>query len=130
MDHRYKWKIAVHQKMMDSDTMVYLAFIRDLVTALPETLEKPCYGTPGFYVKTKLFARIKEDGETLVIQTQERGKWMEADPDTFFVTDHYLNYDYMLINLKRVATEHLETLLVKAWQNRAPAKLLKELGLV
>ncbi|WP_199118861.1 hypothetical protein [Pedobacter sp. ASV28] len=45
---------------------------------------------------------MKEDGENLAIYTQERGKWMMKDPYTFFITPHYQNYKYMLINLDRV----------------------------
>jgi len=69
---------------------------------------------------------MKEDGETLVVQSFERDKWMETDPETFFITDHYLNYDYMLISLKRVAPDDLVSLLLTAWRNRATDKLIKE----
>jgi hypothetical protein len=69
---------------------------------------------------------MKEDCETLVIQTHEREKWMDTDPLTFFITDHYLNYDYLLIALKTVSPEDLTNLLITAWHNRAPAKLIKE----
>jgi len=31
--------------------------VRRLALALPETVERPSYGTPGFRVKDKLFAR-------------------------------------------------------------------------
>jgi hypothetical protein len=74
----------------------------------------------------KIFARIKEDCETLVIQTYEREKWIDADPFTFFITDHYLNYDYMLVAFKTVSPQDLTNLLITAWHNRASAKLIKE----
>lgn len=90
---------------------------------LPGVTEKLCYGTPAFYVNKKIFSRLKEDGETLVVQSNERGKWMEADPATFFITDHYLNYDYMLVALKTVSPDDLKQLLVTAWNNRAGKKL-------
>lgn len=110
---------------MNTDTLVYLQFLRDTLSPLPGFNEKLCYGTPGFYVGKKMFARLKEDGETLVIQSFERNIWMEKDPDTFFVTDHYFDYDYMLVNLKRVLPDDLVCLLLTAWHNRAPEKLLK-----
>ena len=69
---------------------------------------------------------MKEDGETLVVQSFEREKWMDADPETFFITDHYRDYDYMLISLKRVNPEDLVSLLLTAWHNRATDKLIKE----
>jgi hypothetical protein len=107
------------------DTVINLEFIRSVVFELPGVTEKPCYSTPGFYVNKKLFARMKEDCETLVIQTLEREKWIDTDPDTFFVTDHYLNYDYMLVALKTVKPEDLEKLLYTAWYSRAPKKLVE-----
>lgn len=69
---------------------------------------------------------MKEDGETLVVQTFERELWMEKDPETFFITDHYRDYDYMLVSLKRVDPQDLVSLLITAWRNRATDKLRKE----
>lgn len=36
--------------------------VRELALALPNTTEKPSYGTPGFRLKDRLFARIREEG--------------------------------------------------------------------
>ncbi|MDB5130679.1 MAG: hypothetical protein JWR02_428 [Mucilaginibacter sp.] len=105
------------------DTILYLEFIRKTVSCLPEVTEKPCYSTPGFYVGKKLFARMKEDGETLVVQSFEREKWIEKDASTFFITDHYLNHDYVLAALKAVQPADLEKLLLTAWFNRASNKI-------
>lgn len=126
MNNRHQWRHNVSLKLQDIDTVVYLEFIRNAVRHLPGVVERPSYSTPGFFAGKKLFARMKEDGETLVIQTYEREKWMEANPDTFFITDHYLNYDYMLISLKRVSPDDLTKLLLIAWCNMATNKLIKE----
>ena len=112
--------------MFNANTPVYLEFLRKTLSPLPGFNEKPCYGTEGFYAGKKLFARMKEDGETLVVQTFDRERWMEKDPETFFITDHYRKYDYMLISLKQVKPDDLVSLLVTAWQNRATDKLKKE----
>ena len=45
-----------------------LATVRRLFKALPGVEEGPCYGTPGFRVKGKFVARMKEDGQTLAIK--------------------------------------------------------------
>jgi hypothetical protein len=111
---------------MTINTPVYLEFIRKTCLAWPEVSEKLCYGTPGFYVGKKLFARMKEDGETLVVQSLIREKWMLKDPQTYFVTDHYLNYDYMLISLQSVPPDELTELLQSAWYNRATRKLQQQ----
>lgn len=111
---------------MGTDVFIYLQYLRKLLLAMPGVTEKMCFNTPAFYVGGKLFARIKEDGETLVIGTLERDKWMRANPDIYYITDHYRNYDYMLINLEKVDPVELQKLLVTAWRNRATKKLIKE----
>ena len=56
---------------------------RTILVGLPGVEEGPCYGTPGFRVKRKFLARLKEDGETLVVKCgfDERDFRMHADPD-------------------------------------------------
>jgi hypothetical protein len=111
---------------MTGNSFIYLEFLRKICLPWPGVAEQLCYGTPGFYVNKKLFARVKEDGGTLVVQSIIREKWILKDPLTYFITDHYLNYDYMLINLQRVAPEELTGLLQTAWYNRAPRKLQQQ----
>lgn len=126
MNNRHQWRHNIFLKLQETDTRVNLEFIRKTVQHLPDVTEKLCYSTPAFYVNKKIFSRLKEDCETLVIQTFEREKLIETDPLTFFVTDHYINFDYMLVALKTVTPEDLTELLVTAWYNRAPTKLQKE----
>jgi hypothetical protein len=114
---------------MNIDSFIYLDAIRKHLLAMPGINEKLCFGTPAFYVNDKLFARLKEDGKTLVIHTTEREKWMRAKPNIFFITDHYKNYSSMLINLKIVMPADLKKLLTQAWRNRAPKRLIKEFDL-
>lgn len=104
---------------MKAKTVLALSFIRDFVFQLPEVNEKPCHGTPGFYVGKCLFARLKEGEEELVVYTTERETWMDLDPHTFYITPHYENYKYMLVNLDRVKPEELKQLLHFAWKGRA-----------
>jgi hypothetical protein len=111
---------------MSTDPFVYLEFLRKALLPLPGVTEKLHFGTPAFYVNKKIFVRLKEDGETLVVSTVERDKWMDTDPSTFFITDHYQHYDYMLVALKTVSPDDLSLLLLAAWRNRAPTRLVKQ----
>lgn len=110
-------------------TLQALEFIRQAVMELPFVTEKICFETPAFYVNKKIFARIKEDGESLVLYNEERNLWINKDPKTFFITPHYENYKYMLINLERVEPEELKQLLKLAWQQRAPKSAVKQMNL-
>jgi hypothetical protein len=109
-----------------SDPFIYLQFIRQHMMTLPGTTEGLCFGTPAFYVNKKLLARMWENGEVLVVHTDEREKWMAADPETFFITDHYRNYPSMLINLPKVEPGDLKELLTTAWLSGASKSLVKE----
>ena len=124
MNNRHQWRFNVAQKLQEPATIIYLEFIRKTVMPLPGVNEKPCYGTPGFYAAKNLFSRLREDGETLVVYNIDRDKWIDADPTIFYVTDHYLNTNYMLVDLKAVKPDDLKELLVNAWRSRVPPKLL------
>ena len=104
---------------------VDIAAVRRIALGLPETSERPCYGTPGFYVRKSLFARLREDGETLVVKTtfEERDAVVEAMPDLFLVTPHYQGYPYVLVRLGAIAEPHLRDVLIAAWRHAAPARL-------
>lgn len=109
-----------------SDAFIYLQFIRQFMATLPGTSEGICYGTPGFYVQKKLLARLWESGVVLVVHTDDRDKWMQADLEVFFITDHYRNYPYVLVHLDKVDPEELKTLLTESWLQRASKTLVKE----
>jgi hypothetical protein len=126
MNNRYQWRANVAQKLQEPATIIYLEFIRKTVMPLPGVDEKPCYSTPGFYAGKNLFSRLREDGETLVVFNIDRDKWTDADPTIFYVTDHYLNTYYMLVNLKDVKPDDLAELLLNAWRSRAGKKMLDE----
>ena len=101
--------------------------MRQLALALPGVEEGTSYGTPAWKVKGKLFARQHQDGESLVIATdfEEREALMEEDPETFYITDHYLNYPALLVRLTRVHPEKLRRLVEHAWRSVAPARLVR-----
>lgn len=107
-------------------TPANLETVRRLVRALPGVEEGPCYGTPGFRVRGKLLARLREDGDTLVVKCgdNERDLRMQADPDTFFTTDHYRGYPTVLVRLSEVDIEALRDVLEVAWRRSAPKRLV------
>ena len=111
---------------MSSDPFLYLHFIRQHMITLPGATEGLSHGTPAFYVNKKILARIWEDGQVLVVHTDEREKWIEAAPETFFITDHYRNYRYMLIRLDKVAPDELKQLLTGAWLKKASKTLVSK----
>ena len=99
---------------------------RRIALALPEVTEGTCYGTPAFRVRGKLFARLKEDGQSLVVRIDFHTREMltSADPEVFYVTDHYLAYPWILVRLPSVRREVLRKAIEDAWRRSAPRQLV------
>ncbi|MBO9706837.1 MAG: MmcQ/YjbR family DNA-binding protein [Caulobacter sp.] len=96
--------------------------------ALPGVAEGTSYGYPCLKAHGKFLTRLKEDGDTLVcpgVGFDEREMLIEAEPETFYVTDHYRNYPMVLVRLSKVAPGVVERLLERQWRASAPKKLLK-----
>jgi hypothetical protein len=101
--------------------------VRTAALKLPSVFEGTSYGTPCLRVGKTLIARLREDGETLVlkIDPMERDVLMEAEPDVFFTTDHYRGYPLVLVHMPKAALDHIEMLLRRAWFAAAPKRLTK-----
>lgn len=103
--------------------------VRELVRALPECEEGTSYGTPAFKVKGNLFVRLHQDGDAVVVRIEpaERAMRMAADPEAFFITDHYAAHPWMLVRLSAVGRDDLAELLEDSWRLRAPPRLRAQL---
>jgi hypothetical protein len=100
--------------------------VRRIALAFPGVVEGTSYGTPAFRVGKTLLTRLKEDGQSIVVKINmdERELLMEADPKTFFITEHYRAYPAMLVNLASAHAEDLHRLFEQSWRAAAPKKVL------
>ncbi|HQR31582.1 MAG TPA: MmcQ/YjbR family DNA-binding protein [Blastocatellia bacterium] len=100
--------------------------VRELASALPEAEESTSYGTPAFKVRGKLFVRFHQSGEAVVIliSIEEREALMKLNPETFYITDHYACWPYMLVRLSTVEPDDLRKLIEESWRRAAPKRLL------
>ena len=107
--------------------MITLETVRKLASRLPGAIEEPSYGTPGFKVRKKLFARLhqKEDAIVVRIEPDARERLLSTDPMTFYITDHYVNYPWVLVR-PTASTEEFRQLLENAWRMVAPTELKDE----
>ncbi len=103
-----------------------LAFeaVRRIALALDNVEEGTSYGTPAFKVGGALFVRMHQDGESLVVRTdfEQREELMASDPESYYITDHYLNYEWVLVSLSRVHPDALRDLMGMAWKLAAASK--------
>ena len=98
--------------------------VRRIALSLDNVEEGTSYGTPAFKVGGALFVRMHQDGESLVVRTdfEQREELMASDPKTYYITDHYLNYEWVLVSLSRVHPDALRDLMGMAWKLAAASK--------
>ena len=102
--------------------------VRELAQELPGVEERTSYSTPALKVRGKLFVRLKEDGETIVLRMDafERAHLLHSAPQTFFITEHYRDYPWVLVRLPAVTREQMRELLEDAWRRVAPKRMLAD----
>jgi hypothetical protein len=103
--------------------------VRRIALSLPETIEKPWFGTPGFRVKDKGFLRIRSEAEgglvVFVADLGEKDALLASDPDKFFTTPHYDGYPAVLVDIAAVDEAELRELITDSWRLKAPKRVLK-----
>src|SRR5271163_2918649 len=96
--------------------------VRKIGLALPGVEESTAHGSPALKVHGKLLAcvpahRSAEPGSLVVrVDFDDRAELLAADPDVYYVTDHYAGYSTVLVRLSRVNPEVLRDLLGMAYK--------------
>lgn len=90
--------------------------VRKIALSLENVEEGMSYGTAAFKTGGKLLARLREDGDSLVVGTtfEEREEMLAAEPETYYITDHYRNYPWILVRLSRANSDAVRDLLRRA----------------
>ena len=85
------------------------------------------YGPPAVKVCGTLLARVK-DGETLVVMCAlpDKELLMEAAPDIYYETDHYLGWPAVLVRMAAIADDELAHRIEQAWRMKAPKTLVRQ----
>jgi hypothetical protein len=97
---------------------------------LPEVEEGTWYRTPALKVRGKGFVRLKEDGESVVLfleSVDEQEVLVRAQPELFFITDHYQGYPMVLARLAKLSVAECRRRLEQGWRLKAPPKLVAQL---
>jgi len=97
---------------------------------LPGVEPGTSYATPALYVRKKLLARLREDGETVAVRVDflDRDVLLEADPTAFFLTDHYRAFPWILLRLAKTRHATALEVLERAWRQVAPRRLVASLA--
>src|SRR5581483_11403899 len=80
------------------------------------------------FIAKKFFTRRRREDDSIVWildSIDERDHFIEMEPETYFITDHYRNYPSVLVRLSRIDAGQLHKMLQRRWRAIAPKKLLK-----
>lgn len=116
--------------------------IRRIVAALPATEERGSHGGLGWRVANKnlvwerplrkddieALGDAAPDGEIFGARVPDEGvkfALIADDPAVFFTTPHFDGYPAVLGRLAAIDSESLRELIIEAWLDRAPKKLVK-----
>lgn len=99
-----------------------------LTLDLPRIEKTTSWGQPTLKAHGKLWVFWSPSENAPVFKVDnvdEREMLVEADPDTFFYTDHYKNHKLVLARPDRIDMEWAETRLRDTWRAMAPKRFLK-----
>jgi hypothetical protein len=96
--------------------------VRNIGLAMSDVEESTAYGLPALKVRGKLLAcvpasRSAEPGSLGVrVDFDDRADLLATDPDVYYITDHYVGYNAVLVRLSRVNPDVLRDLLGMAYK--------------
>jgi hypothetical protein len=96
---------------------VNLHTVRDIALTLPGVEQSMAYGMLALKVGGKLLACVprnrQAEPDSLVVRldSDDRAELLAADPAVYYVTDHYVDYDAVLVRLSRINPDSLRDLL-------------------
>jgi hypothetical protein len=86
-----------------------------IALSLPGTEEVLWFKKPAVFVHDQFLTKVhdKEDAMTLRVSSMEmRDMMLEAEPELFYITDHYRNFPFVLARLKTLTPKVLKEMLV------------------
>ena len=103
-------------------TKVTFDIVREIGLALPDVEAGTMYGSPALKVRGKLLTCLainkSAEPESLVvaIDFDQRAGLLAEAPETYYVTDHYVDYPVVLVRLSQVRIDQLRDLLGSGWR--------------
>ncbi|HUN72548.1 MAG TPA: hypothetical protein VMU52_09575 [Steroidobacteraceae bacterium] len=99
-----------------------------IALSMPAAETSTSYGTPSVKVRGKLMSRWRTEAEgALAIRCDflDRQILLLAQPDVFFLTDHYRDYPMVLMHLEKASKTVMTEAVERAWRLVAPLKLVR-----
>jgi hypothetical protein len=98
-----------------------------LSLGLPHVEETTSWGQPNLKAHGKLWVwwSPHEDAPVFKVSFEERDILVEAEPDTYFFTDHYRNHPLVLVRPEKLDAVWAKANLMRVWRAQAPKLALK-----
>jgi hypothetical protein len=98
--------------------------VRRAALSLLNVEEGTAWRFPAFRTGGKLFLCFREDLDSIVVRAsfEQRDEMVAADPETYYTTDHYRNYPWVLARISELHPDAVNDLLQMAWRAAAPRK--------
>jgi hypothetical protein len=128
IQRRRKKPVARLKRKPESTSLTSFEDIREVALGLPGVVDGTSYGTAALKVGGKLFARLHQSLECVVLRTDllDREILMQSAPDAFFITDHYRDHPWILLRFGVVEKSALPELIERAWRLVASKTLIKK----
>ena len=106
--------------------MVSADELRQVMRSLPEAEERETWGHPTFRVRDKMFATMSDDGRQATVKAtkEEQAALVAAAPETFGIPAYVGRHGWVSIQLATVDPTELRELVVEAWRQTAPRRLV------
>ncbi|MET0834100.1 MAG: MmcQ/YjbR family DNA-binding protein [Actinomycetota bacterium] len=94
--------------------------------SLPEAEERETWGHPTFRVRDRMFAAMSDDGQEASVKAtrQEQAALVSAAPETFGIPAYVGRHGWVSIQLATVDPAEVRELIVEAWRQTAPKRLV------
>jgi len=95
--------------------------VRKIAMTLPDVEDSTIHGAPSLKVRGRLLTcpalHRSAESNTLAVRIgfDTRAELLAAEPDVYYVTDHYLNSPTVLVRLSRIHRDALRDLVGMAW---------------
>lgn len=102
--------------------MPSISDVKRICRQLPGVEEGTSWGAPAFKLRGKLIAcrptnkSAEPDSLVVLLDFAQRDELLAAEPDVYYLKEHYVGYPCLLVRLKKIHPDALRDLLAMAWK--------------
>lgn len=85
-----------------------------IALAIPGAYEKLWFNQPSVFIHDRFLTKVHDKEDAMLIQVDSlemREMMLEAEPDLFYIIDHYRKFPFVLVRLKSLTPKTLKAML-------------------